>query len=415
MERSAQLTGPDGVRGRPPGTVRLLDAPLGWHAVTRALLLQGCLLPFLMLAFFESTWFLVRPELAPYLSMADLATYNALIGAVTLYGTLLFAVGLYLRDQRPDSRLYQLLVSVFACLWPIGAGYYFGLHISGMVAVFLAASVLAVVLLERRIALAGVLGGVLAALVLSAVEQARIVRHAPLLQSPPFDAQGLESSWFWSVGASVFMAALLVIALVDQLVRKERAHARLLRSLAVTDALTGAYNRRYFVDSLERELERAKRFRFPISVILLDIDHFKRVNDTLGHAVGDEVLVELVCRFQGQLRESDLLARYGGEEFVLLLSHLDEGSALVAAERLRGVLADAPFLVGEQAVPISASFGVATVDPDGDHSVSAVLRRADQAMYKAKDAGRDRVCILREDEEDTAEVEPGPGQATSGA
>ena len=396
---------PTAIRGagaaRPRGA-RLLDAPLGWSAVSRALLLQGFLLPFLMLSFFESTWFMLRPELAPYFSISDLATYNAFIGAVTLYGTVLFAVGLYMRSHQPGSTLYQLLVAVFACAWPIGAGYYFGLHISGMIAAFLAASVLAVVLLDRWVALVGVLCGVTGAVVLSALEQARLVRHAPLLQSAPFGAQGLEGSWFWGVGASVFMACLLVIVLVDQLVRKERAYARLLRSLAVTDALTGAANRRHFIDSLERELQRAKRFSFPVGLVLLDIDRFKRVNDTLGHGVGDEVLVRVVELLSAQLRESDLLARYGGEEFVLLLSHLGPEGAQDAAERLRAILSDNPLRVGERELRVTASFGVASLEVGEDLDVGALLRRADAAMYRAKRAGRDRVVAWSEDDEDTS-------------
>jgi diguanylate cyclase (GGDEF)-like protein len=260
-----------------------------------------------------------------------------------------------------------------------------------------------VVLLDRWVALVGVLTGVLGAVVLSALEQARLVRHAPLLLEAPFDAQGLQGSWFWGVGASVFLASLLVIFLVDQLVRKEREYARLLRGLAVTDALTGAANRRHFIDSLERELQRAQRFAFPVSIVLLDIDHFKRVNDTQGHHVGDEVLVGVVARLAERLRDSDMLARYGGEEFVLLLSHLGIEGATEAAERLRAILADAPLRIGELELPITASFGVASAEPDQGLDVVRLLRRADAAMYAAKAAGRDRVRPWSPDDEDTAE------------
>ncbi len=373
------------------GAARLLDSPLGWSAVSRALLLQGFLLPFLMLSFFESTWFLLRPEQAPYFSVGELAAYNALIGALTLYGTILFAVGLYLRVHQPGSLLYQLLVAIFACIWPICTGYYYGLHISGMVAAFLATSVLAVVLLDRWVALVGVLAGVLGAVGLSVLEQARLVRHAPLLRSAPFDAQGLEGSWYWGMGVPVFLAALLVILLVDQLVRKERAYTRLLRELAVTDALTGASNRRFFIDSLERELQRAARFGFPVSVVLLDIDHFKAVNDTLGHIAGDRVLQQVVKRLAGALRDSDLLARYGGEEFVILLSHLTLEQAGEAAARFRRALVDQPFLIDDAEHVVTASFGVACSTPELGLGVQGLLRRADAAMYLAKGAGRDRV------------------------
>jgi diguanylate cyclase (GGDEF)-like protein len=378
---------------------RLLDSPLGWTAVSRALLLQGFLLPFLMLSFFGSVWFLIQPELAPYLRAGELATFTTLIGALTLYGTILFAVGLYLRGHQPHSMLYQFLVAIFACLWPIAAGYYYGLHISGMVAAFLATSVLAVVLLDRWVAMVGVFAGVLGAVLISGLEQARVVRHAPLLRSAPFDASHLEHSWFWGIGVSVFLSALLVIFLVDQLVRKERAYARLLRELAVTDALTGAANRRHFIDALERELQRAGRFGFPVSVVLLDIDHFKRVNDSFGHPAGDEVLVQVVARLAAKLRESDLLARYGGEEFVVLLSHLGAVEARDAADRLRAVVSEEPLQVEGQRIPVTASFGVATVEPGETVGGRELLRRADSAMYWAKRAGRDRVCAWSQERE----------------
>jgi two-component system cell cycle response regulator len=178
---------------------------------------------------------------------------------------------------------------------------------------------------------------------------------------------------------------------VDQLVRKERAYTRLLRELAVTDALTGASNRRFFIDSLERELQRAARFGFPVSVVLLDIDHFKAVNDTLGHIAGDRVLQQVVKRLAGALRDSDLLARYGGEEFVILLSHLTLEQAGEAAARFRRALVDQPFLIDDAEHVVTASFGVACSTPELGLGVQGLLRRADAAMYLAKGAGRDRV------------------------
>lgn len=386
----------------PGAAARLLDSPLGWSAVARALLLQGFLLPFLMLSLFESSWFIVHPHLAPYLDQGELATFTAFIGAMTLYGTILFAVGIYLRSHRPTSRAYQVLVALFACVWPISAGYYYGLHISGLVASFLAVSVLAIILLDRWVALVGVLTGMVGALGLSLLEQARLVRHAPLLQDAPFGSEGLHGSWFWGVGMAVLLAAILVVLLVDQLVRKERAYAKLLRELAVTDPLTGAANRRHFLQSLDRELERAQRFGFPVSVVLLDIDHFKRVNDSLGHQAGDEVLKELVRRLTEALRESDLLARHGGEEFVLLLSHMDADGALRAAERFRKLLAEQPLQVEGKQLTITASFGVACREPGETLTGHRLVRRADRAMYQAKHGGRNRACGWQQVGQDTA-------------
>lgn len=159
--------------------------------------------------------------------------------------------------------------------------------------------------------------------------------------------------------------------------------------MAVTDALTGLANYRSFTATISRELERATRFGRPVGLLLLDIDHFKRVNDTLGHQRGDAVLVELARRVVLQVRDVDTVARYGGEELVVVLPETDVHGAEMAAERIRTAVAGQPF--GEPpAVPVrvTVSLGVAV---HGVHATTAseLLRNADEALYAAKGAGRD--------------------------
>jgi diguanylate cyclase (GGDEF)-like protein len=138
---------------------------------------------------------------------------------------------------------------------------------------------------------------------------------------------------------------------------------------------------------LEHELAKAERFETPFSVVLLDIDHFKRVNDGYGHATGDEVLKELTRRLEDSLRQCDRVGRWGGEEFLVLLPETHAAGAGHVAEKLRRVMADRPF-PGELAVTVS--LGVATYRP-GDTAASLV-EWADQAVYRAKAGGRNRVC-----------------------
>jgi len=171
------------------------------------------------------------------------------------------------------------------------------------------------------------------------------------------------------------------------------ANARLfseVQRLAITDPLTGLYNRRGFSEIAHRELERARRYKRPLSVILLDIDHFKRVNDTYKHAVGDQVLRTLAERCRHRTREVDILGRYGGEEIVILLPETDRPGALRAAEHLRRDVAELPFDTEVGPLQITISLGVAE-SIDGELGLDVLIDRADDAMYAAKQSGRNRV------------------------
>jgi diguanylate cyclase (GGDEF)-like protein len=167
------------------------------------------------------------------------------------------------------------------------------------------------------------------------------------------------------------------------------------RRLATTDALTGANNRHYFDKHILRELKRARRFGAPLSILALDIDHFKSVNDRFGHAAGDEVLVEFAERIGIALpRDFDWFARVGGEEFVVILPQTDMPGALTVAEKLRQVVASTPIKTASVNLPVTVSIGVAALccfpvgaEPEAD----ALLELADKALYRSKELGRNRV------------------------
>jgi len=165
--------------------------------------------------------------------------------------------------------------------------------------------------------------------------------------------------------------------------------------LAMTDSLTGLYNRRGFFEFSVREVAHVKRFKHTLSVIMLDIDHFKEVNDTYGHETGDQVLEKIAALFNAQLRKIDILGRYGGEEFSLLLPETELAGARETAERLRRVMADTPIETGQGLLNITISLGVA-VFTDNRTTLEDLLKHADQAMYMAKKTGRNRVCVYGE-------------------
>ncbi|MDB4939297.1 MAG: domain/GGDEF domain protein [Labilithrix sp.] len=162
---------------------------------------------------------------------------------------------------------------------------------------------------------------------------------------------------------------------------------------AAHDALTGLFNRRYFDRRLREEVAHAKRHKRPFSIVLLDLDHFKLVNDTYGHEDGDRVLRHLAEIAQAQLREDDVACRYGGEEFVLLLRGTTGMAARVVANRLRTNLASQPIALGpkNEMRHITFSAGVAAADERNAYNAEEIVSRADAALYRAKRAGRNRV------------------------
>ncbi len=164
-----------------------------------------------------------------------------------------------------------------------------------------------------------------------------------------------------------------------------------LRRIAGTDPLTGLCNRRRFFEEATRLLAQMGSEDEPASLMMLDIDHFKLINDTHGHAAGDQVLQILALRCQSALRMEDLMARLGGEEFAVFLPRTDSAEARRIGERLRGMVASSPFALERRILPVHVSIGIATLRHPGDHSIDRMMERADRALYAAKAGGRDRV------------------------
>lgn len=186
------------------------------------------------------------------------------------------------------------------------------------------------------------------------------------------------------------MLLSIIAHAVGMAINHSKAFTNVLQE-SIRDELTGLHNRRYFNERLVDELERAKRYDSHFSLLFADIDHFKAVNDTLGHQVGDAVLASLGRLFHRHLRHSDVVSRYGGEEFALLLLDTDKEKAIAIADHLRAVIAVESVAPGESQVRVTVSFGVATHDEDG-HSLEVLLGKADKALYCAKAQGRNRVC-----------------------
>ncbi len=166
-----------------------------------------------------------------------------------------------------------------------------------------------------------------------------------------------------------------------------------LRTLSIKDSLTNLYNRRYFYERTEVEMGRAHRVQRPLLFIMIDLDHFKKVNDTYGHQAGDEVLVSFSKIATSYLREYDILCRFGGEEFAILCPESKLEDSIVIADRIRKGIEKNKNLYGDNEIKITVSLGITHLLKE-DKTIDKLIKRADDALYKAKDTGRNKVCCL---------------------
>jgi diguanylate cyclase (GGDEF)-like protein len=193
--------------------------------------------------------------------------------------------------------------------------------------------------------------------------------------------------------ADVVMRAAVATIRRAQALETTRADNRRLEALATTDPLTRVLNRRALLDRLNAEVDRVRRFNGVLSLLVIDVDHFKPVNDTYGHLAGDSVLRQLGALLDDAVRTVDIVARYGGEEFVMLLPETNREGGILFAERLRDRIASKPFDVGiEKPVHLTVSIGIASFPSPRVTTTEDLFARADEALYRAKSGGRNRVC-----------------------
>ena len=171
----------------------------------------------------------------------------------------------------------------------------------------------------------------------------------------------------------------------------ENAYHEEIYRLTTVDGLTQIYNKRYFLETLEREISRAQRYHRDLSLIMFDIDHFKKVNDTYGHLAGDSVLKQLASVLKSRIRREDIMARYGGEEFAVILPEIGSVNAVTFAEKVRKLVEKTPFKFEDRQIPVTVSIGVAAVGP-GIQTPLEFIKIADDKLYQAKVDGRNRVA-----------------------
>ncbi len=246
------------------------------------------------------------------------------------------------------------------------------------------------------------------------VEQKRVIHISEFSKSPYLTTQRKKYRDDYAIGVPLIMGSRLIgvmnlngnsygffnkpdftfIQLAAEHIASAISNAmqyRKIQEMAVTDALTGVFNRRHFFEQLASEWERFDRYKSILSIIMADIDHFKKINDTWGHPCGDVVLAETAEILKSHMRKVDTVARYGGEEFVILLPETSAQDAAMVAERMRADIASHIFVWDGNPIRATVSLGVADVTEEGTTASEFLLRNADQKLYRAKEAGRNQV------------------------
>jgi diguanylate cyclase (GGDEF)-like protein len=177
----------------------------------------------------------------------------------------------------------------------------------------------------------------------------------------------------------------------------ESAYHEAIHNMAIQDGMTGIHNKRYFMEFLEREIAVATRHGHPLTLVMFDVDHFKKINDGFGHLAGDAVLKDLAGRIRPRIRREDLFARYGGEEFACVLPSTALGGGIVFAEHLRTIIEERPCYFEDKAIPFTVSLGVTTMHRETGVDPLGLIKRADENLYSAKRAGRNKVVPSLQD------------------
>ncbi len=180
-----------------------------------------------------------------------------------------------------------------------------------------------------------------------------------------------------------------------QLKKESRKVMQQMAEMSTRDVLTGLYNRRYFYESLDREMSRCGRTRSDMSLCMMDLGHFKNINDSLGHPAGDMVLAGFAKLLKEWIRQSDMACRYGGEEFVVILPDTDMHQAAGVCERFRETLNQRTFYYNQTPIQVTVSIGISSLAAPTTKSAEMLVRAADEALYQAKKQGRNRVVILQ--------------------
>jgi diguanylate cyclase (GGDEF)-like protein len=364
-----------------------------WRDPDKCILASVLTLPFVALWIVRLTIARVDPATGAYLEPGAVGPMLAFVWFQAAGYLVIIATSWALRARWARARwlVHSTIQFWFVCYFL--DLYAIGPYTSPFVMLLLVFPVLGFILLGiRPVALGLATFGVL--LVASTIaERLALLPYAPLIVSDPFVDGRPHTTWILSLGAIPMLAATLILAIFAHVIVQWRNREEELRELCKIDYLTGVHNRRSFMELADLEFARARRYEKALAVVIVDVDHFKRVNDDHGHSVGDEVLKLVAKILAAEVRRYDVAARYGGEEFAILLAETNEEQARVMAERCREQIEGTELVMKGSTVRVTASIGIAAYPRDGVTRIEQLIDLADQALYRAKESGRNRIAV----------------------
>ncbi len=367
-----------------------LASVLEWSITDKSILLMGLVAPILIGYALFTQYLLGRSDVARLAHIGPLLELRSILLAFIAGTGVIALAGLAIRRRTPDCLPLQYVATLYYAGILVTSSYYVGTMTFCTGVVALGAPVFGFILLERQVIWAATAPALAALVGLGYATAYGWLPYAPIVATP----QDAAANLFWMNAIYLLTAPhlLVILLLADQTLCRWRLREDLVRTLSLTDPLTGIANRRHVLDLLEKEVARTVRHGPPLAVAVLDLDHFKRINDTWGHPAGDAVLQAAARELSACLRRNDTVGRFGGEEFMLLLPDTPLDGAVEVAERCRARLEalDIRAENGER-IPVAGSFGLVSNERDLSADAEALLKAADAALYRAKAGGRNRV------------------------
>lgn len=369
-----------------------LAAALEWSAVDKSLILIALLIPLYFQYILWSLYVLNRADRDMLVHVDVVHKFMIVEAWVILVGIGIALIGLMLRRRWPNLQLFQYVALQFYALSLVLMSYSIGTLSFCSGVVLLGGPIFGFILHDRLPVWLAFITALIAIVGLSYASVLGYLPYAPVRMAssdPVSDLFWMNSTLFFAAPFLIFLTLMADQMLAWWRVREERIH-----QLSRTDALTNLHNRRSILELLEQELTRLRRKPAPLSVVILDLDHFKKVNDTWGHPMGDRVLQIAARILRESVRESDHVGRYGGEEFMLILPDTDLAEAMIVLERCRQQLIAADVVTDDQdRLQITASFGLVCQDRAPLLASQQLIQHADEALYAAKANGRNRIEV----------------------
>jgi diguanylate cyclase (GGDEF)-like protein len=369
-----------------------LAAALEWSAVDKSLILIALLIPLYFQYILWSLYVLNRADRDMLVHVDVVHKFMIVEAWVILVGIGIALIGLMLRRRWPNLQLFQYVALQFYALSLVLMSYSIGTLSFCSGVVLLGGPIFGFILHDRLPVWLAFITALIAIVGLSYASVLGYLPYAPVRMAssdPVSDLFWMNSTLFFAAPFLIFLTLMADQMLAWWRVREERIH-----QLSRTDALTNLHNRRSILELLEQELTRLRRKPAPLSVVILDLDHFKKVNDTWGHPMGDRVLQIAARVLRESVREGDHVGRYGGEEFMLILPYTDLAEAMIVLERCRQQLIAAEVVTDDQdRLQITASFGLVCQDRTPLLASQQLIQHADEALYAAKANGRNRIEV----------------------